>query len=80
MEECLQFKQVEEESNDGLVTPSNGIGKVKLWWIYSLGNHRQLGIGVIRDHLGAVLRAYSKHGEMGLTNEAEKLALLEGLP
>ena len=30
VEECLQFKQVEEESNDGLVTPSNGIGKVKL--------------------------------------------------
>ena len=45
-----------------------------------IGNHRQLGIGVIRDHLGAVLRAYSKHGEMGMANEAEKLALLEGLP
>ena len=59
-------------------TPSNGSSKVELWWIYSLGNHRQLG--VIRDHLGAVLRAYSKHGEMGLAIEAKKLALLEGLP
>ena len=57
----------------------------KQWWIgvslgklnsngCSLGNPGQLSIGVIGDHSGTVLRAYSKHAETGLAIEAEILA------
>lgn len=62
----MLFKQVEKERNDGLVTPSNGFGKVKLDGC-SFGNLGWLGIeGVIRDYSSIVLRAYSKHVEKGL--------------
>ena len=45
-----------------------------------MGNPRQLGIvEVTRDHTSTVLRAYSKHLEVGLAIKAEILALLKGL-
>ena len=45
-----------------------------------MGNSGWVGTGgVIRDHFGTVLRAFSKHAEMGLAIKAEILTLLEGL-
>ena len=36
-------------------------------------------VGVLSNHRGHVVRTFSKHTRMGLTIEAEILALLEGL-
>ena len=57
------------------------IGSIKLNFNEcSLDNLRWLDIGVvIRDHLGTVLRDYSKPTDAGSTIEVEMLALLEGL-
>ena len=78
LKECLLFYQFEEEHNDWLVTLCSRFSKVKLGCL--LGNSGWVGTGgVIRDHFGTVLRAFSKHAEMGLAIKAEILTLLEGL-
>ncbi|RVW98432.1 Cation-chloride cotransporter 1 [Vitis vinifera] len=68
---------VEEESCDWLVAPPIGLIKLNFDGSF-LGNFDQMGIGgVIRDHSGTVLRAFSSQAGVGLAIE---IYLYLGLP